>query len=55
MQVEFIPRKNGQGNWCFAEKGGYGHSKDYPTLLFLHGIGKNQFIFASLLSIMIIK
>ncbi len=54
MTIHHIPRKNGQGVWCYAEKGashkhrhhGNKHNrqnqKKYPTLVFLHGIGINK-------------
>jgi pimeloyl-ACP methyl ester carboxylesterase len=41
MTIHHIPRKNGQGVWCYAEKGSSQHKK-YPTLVFLHGIGINK-------------
>lgn len=57
MQVKYVSRQNGQGVWCYAEKGvshhrrhhsnhhkhGHGHKhKKYPTLVFLHGFGGDK-------------
>lgn len=48
MKVNYISRKNLQGIWCYAEKGGHRrhHKKNnhnpHPILVFLHGFGGDK-------------
>lgn len=37
LRTKYVPRKYGQGIWCYAERGK--PTPDYPTFLFIHGFG----------------
>lgn len=41
--IKYISRKNGKGNWCYAEKcQNKNQLKKYPTLIMLHGFGADK-------------
>jgi len=52
MSVHYAQRENGQGQWCYAERGKSNHhhrhhhsnkkKKYHPTMVFVHGIGADK-------------
>lgn len=54
MVIKYASRRNGNGVWCYAERGSKSHRRHHnsnhhhnhhlkkPTLIFLHGFGADK-------------